>query len=554
MLTSPKKPSNNSKQYPHVFSNLNTNIGHTKLVEMDWVKQEIETLEHAGVISHSVSPGASPIVVVLKKSAPGAPPCHRKGVDCRKLNALQPETQRVDINQRPETKATPLTLHKLPKIDDIFTRLGGVRIFSTLDLWSSYYHIALTLESRQKMAFIMPFEKWEFFTCPFGLVQAPAVFSLLVSKVLQGLDFAIGYLDNIIIFWKNEEERLQHIETIFCRLPDAGLKLKLSKKHIHYLGHLISAEDVQPLPEKLDSIKNMPRPTNAKEIKQFLGLTGYYRKFVPQFADIAQPLTHPTKHDVEFIWTDWCEAAFKLLQELLCDQPIRVYPDPNKPYILYTDASKYVWAGILTQTHYIIINRQNIMEDLPVAYLSRLMRRRQLNCAALTKEAFAIYVSVETPLMAKATVVNIASTTPERLPGLGEPADPCDLETPIKMKVVDQEPVLPKGAFTQDSSLQTRNPICTELPENVEVLKELQAADPRCAKILKDIKNCKIADQKYSQFDVYQLKDGVLHATVVYNMERHDTVKLPSSLVEPVLTLAHDHSGHNGFQQICLRL
>lgn len=155
----------------------------------------------------------------------------------------------------------------------------GAKIFSTLDLRSGYYHIALMPESQQKTAFVTPFGKWEFSACPFDLAQVPAIFLLLISKVLQGLDFAIGYLNDITIFSKNEEH-LQHIETIFWRLAEAGLKLKLSKcdffkQPIHYLGYLISAEGVRPLPEKLDSIKNMPWPTNAKEIKQFLGLTGY---------------------------------------------------------------------------------------------------------------------------------------------------------------------------------------------------------------------------------------------------------------------------------------
>ena len=121
------------------------------------------------------------------------------------------------------------------------------------------------------------------------------------------------------------------------------------QKHIQYLGHLISADGIQPLPEKLKSIAKMPAPKNPKEVKQFLGLVGYYRKFVPRFADISRVLTHLTKKDVEFKWTPECEKYFQILKEFLKQAPILRYPDPQASYTLYTDASKYAYAGVLTQ-------------------------------------------------------------------------------------------------------------------------------------------------------------------------------------------------------------
>ena len=131
---------------------------------------------------------------------------------------------------------------------------------------------------------------------PFGLAQAPAYFQLLMNKVLKGLNFAMTYLDDIIIFSENKLQHLEHLEVVFSQLREAGLKMKHSKcdffySKIHYLGHLISPEGISPLPNKLDCIKHMPALKDAKEIKQFLGLTGYYRKFVPRFADISRPLT-----------------------------------------------------------------------------------------------------------------------------------------------------------------------------------------------------------------------------------------------------------------------
>ena len=286
------------KQQHEAFSKNNRDIGCTQLIEMeidtgdslpvaqspytlplkhyDWVCQEIETLEKSGVIERSLSRWASPVIVVPKKFAPDEPPRRRLCIDYRKVNALQPEVKRTD-------KGTGcLSLYPLPKIDEMFSKLGGATIFSTIDLRSGYYHIGLTRESRAKSAFVVPMGKWQFKRTPFGLSQAPAYFQLLINKVLMGCSgFAMGYLDNIIIFSKTEEEHLQHLEEIFVRLRKFGLKMKhekcsFFKKHIQYLGHLVSERGFKPLPEKLESIRKMPAPRTAKEVKQFLGLIGYY--------------------------------------------------------------------------------------------------------------------------------------------------------------------------------------------------------------------------------------------------------------------------------------
>ena len=202
----------------------------------------------------------------------------------------------------------------------------------------------------------------------------------------------MGYLDDIIIFSKTEEEHLQHLKEIFECLRKAGLKLKLQKcnffkKHIQYLGHLISDEGIQLLSEQLESIAKMPVPQNVKQVKQFLGLVGYYRKYVPCFSDIARPLTQLTQKSEEFNWTTECDKCFHMLKDYLQEAPILRYPDPSVDYILYTDASKYAYADVLTQS----IDGT----DHPVAYTSRLFRGSQLNWAALTKEAYAIYMSVK---------------------------------------------------------------------------------------------------------------------------------------------------------------
>ena len=396
-------------RFDDIISKGSDDIGKTLLVEMDidtgdsppiaskpytlslkhydWVQKEITTLEKAGIITKSISPWVSPVVIVPKKSATGEPPQRRMCVDFRRLNKQLPEVKNISGGKG------CISLVPLPKIDELYAKLQGYKVFSTLDLRSGYYHIGLSDSAKSKTAFVVSgMGKFEINRVSFGLAQVPAYFQRLINEVLTDCNFAMGYLDDIIIFSKTEEEHLQHLEEIFERLRKAGLKLKLQKcsffkKHIQYLGHLISDEGNQPLPEKLESMAKMPVPQNAKQVKQFLGLVGYYRKFVPHFSDIARPLTQLTRKNEGFNWSTECDKCFHMLKDYLQEAPILRYPDPTADYILYTDASKYAYAGVLTQS----IDST----DHPVAYTSGLFRGSQLNWAALTKEAYAIYMSVK---------------------------------------------------------------------------------------------------------------------------------------------------------------
>ena len=192
---------------------------------------------------------------------------------------------------------------------------------------SGYYHIVLSEESRPKSVFVSSFGKWELKRCPFGLAQALAYFQRLVNEVLSGLTFAFGYLDDILLFSPDMETHLEHLSILFERLQGADLKLKevkrnFLKKHIQYLGHIVSGEGITPLPEKLDSIQKMLPPKTLKEVKQFLGLIGYYRKFIPRFSDLPRPLNALTRKNVEFEWTQICQESFDLLKASLMIEPI----------------------------------------------------------------------------------------------------------------------------------------------------------------------------------------------------------------------------------------
>ena len=324
-------------------------------------------------------------MIVPKKSVPGEPPRRRMCVYYRRINKLQPVVTKADSGKG------CISLIPLPKIDELYAKLKVYKVFSSLDLRSGYCHIGLTESAKPKSAFVLSsLSKYQFNRVPFGLAQAPTYFQKLINDVLKGCSFAMGYLDDIIIYSRSEKEHLEHLEEIFIRVKAAGLKLEkccFFKKHIQYLGQLISAEGIQPLPEKLESITKMPASKNPKEVKQFLRLVGFYRKFVPRFADISRVLTHLMKKDVEFKWTPECEKCFQILKEFLQQAPILKYPDPQASYTLYTDASKYTYTGILSQ--------HSNGTDHPITYVSGLFCGSQLNWATLTKEAYAIYMSVK---------------------------------------------------------------------------------------------------------------------------------------------------------------
>ena len=197
-----------------------------------------------------MSPWANPIVIVPKKTAPGEPPHRRMCVGYRMVNSLAPPV----VKAHSKAKGV-LTFVPLPKSDEIFAKLKGSQIYSTFDMRSGYYHLELSKEAQAKTAFVIggPIGgKWEFKVCPFGLTQAPAYFQRLVHQVLEGLTFAFGYLDDILIFSKNMEEHLKHVEILFQRLRQANLKLTVRKcnflkRHVQYLGYLISGNGIEPV-------------------------------------------------------------------------------------------------------------------------------------------------------------------------------------------------------------------------------------------------------------------------------------------------------------------
>ena len=264
---------------------------------------------------------------------------------------------RFCVDFRQLNAATVKDAHPLPRIDDLLDALHGAKWFSTLDLKSGYWQVPIAEQDKEKTAFRTSSGKlFEFNQVPFGLCNAPATFSRLMDRVLAGLHWetCLFYLDDIIVFSSTWEEHFARLREVFARLRHAKLKLGATKctfaaKEVSYLGHRVTEEGLLPDPSLLAAIRDIPPPKTATEVLSFLGLAGYYRRYVKGFAAIAAPLHALTRKDALFHWSEDCQAAFDQLKARLTTSPITAFPDFSQAFRLYTDASTAGLGAILAQ-------------------------------------------------------------------------------------------------------------------------------------------------------------------------------------------------------------
>ena len=248
---------------------------------------------------------------------------------------------------------------------------------------------------REKTAFSTPNGLYQFKVMPFGLSGAPATFQRMMDKLIQGLGACTAvYLDDIIIFSENWKEHIQHVREVLFRLRRNNLTAKAKKcqfaMECKYLGHVVGNGQVKPDPEKVLAVSQFPNPLTKKEVRGFLGLTGYYRKFIENYAKIALPLTDLTKKCLpdKVNWTEECDTAFKTLKRALCQAPILNNPDFNAAFILQTDASDRGVGAVLSQLN-------NEGRDRPIAFFSRKLLPREQRYSTVEKECLTIKLAVE---------------------------------------------------------------------------------------------------------------------------------------------------------------
>ena len=293
-------------------------------------------------------------------------------VDYRKLNAV-----------------TIKDAYPLPRIDDTLDALSGADCFSTLDLASGYWQVGMEEEAKEKSAFVCGEGLYQFQVMPFGLVNAPATFERLMERVLTGLQWqtCLVYLDDIIIYSKGADEHRRRLEEVLGRLSAAGLKLKpakcqLMRRSVTFLGHVVSSSGVATDPEKIGAVREWQTPDTLSNLRSFLGLCSYYRRFIKGFSTLAKPLTKLTEKGKEFVWGEDQAAAWGELKRRLVSAPILAYPDPKKTFILDTDASGVGIGAVLSQ-------EQDGGERV-IAYGSRTLTKEERRYCVTRRELLAI--------------------------------------------------------------------------------------------------------------------------------------------------------------------
>ena len=339
-----------------------------------FIKRHLQEMIQNGIICESTSPYSSSVVLVKKKNGE-----IRFCVDFRKLNS--------------KTIKDP---QPIPRIQDLTSYFKGAKIFSTIDLFSGFWQIEVDEKDRYKTAFTCDMGHYHFIRLPMGLCNSPATFQRLMQTVLGPVlhQFALVYLDDIIIYSDTMENHIIHLETVLELLHKAGLKIKLEKcefvmTEIIYLGHIISSEGIRPNPKKIEAVSNYPAPVNVNQLRTFLGLANYYRRYIKDFAKIAHPLTELTKKNKAWIWEAEQDYAFNALKFKLTSSPILGHPDLHTAqYFIDTDASQYCVGGVLSQI-------QNLADKV-IAYTSRHLNEQETNWSTFEKELFAVKHSVET--------------------------------------------------------------------------------------------------------------------------------------------------------------
>lgn len=298
------------------------------------VREIVNDLIMNNIIQESESPFASPILLVKKKEG-----SYRMCVDFRELNSY-----------------TVKDRYPLPLIEDQLDRLGKGKIFTSLDMSSGFHQIPIDPESVHKTAFVTPDGHYEYLRMPFGLANAPAVFQRAINKALGDLKntVALVYLDDVLIPSETFEENLQSLDLVLKALHKAGFSLNLKKCHffqskLEYLGREISSEGIRPGMRKVEALQKSPIPTTTKQVRQLMGLAGYFRKFIPEFASRTACITKLTRTGESFKWTEEQELARKYIIDCLTSRPLLCVFDPDLPTELHTDASSIGYGGVLLQ-------------------------------------------------------------------------------------------------------------------------------------------------------------------------------------------------------------
>lgn len=338
------------------------------------LNDELDRMLKEGIVEPSKSPWSSPVILVPKDGGKR----HRFCVDYRALNAV-----------------TRKDAYPLPYISTILDRLKGARWLSSLDIKSAYHQVSVKKSSRECTAFTIPGRGlFQFRRMPFGLTNAPATWQRLIDQVIGAElePYVFVYLDDIIVISPDFDTHIKVLGEVLDRLLSAGLTVSREKCHfcrpsLRYLGYVVDAEGLHVDVAKVEAMLNVPPPRNAKEVRRFIGMSSWYRRFIPNFSTIIAPITKLTQKNITFRWTEPCQQAFNTIKNCLVSAPVLTCPDFAKPFVLQTDASAYGLGAVLTQSY---PDGEHV-----ICFLSRTLTKAERNYSTTERECLAVIWAVE---------------------------------------------------------------------------------------------------------------------------------------------------------------
>ena len=336
------------------------------------LRDEVKYLVDHNLATVSRSPWASPCLLVTKSNG-----SNRLCTDFRKVNAQ-----------------TIKDSYPLPRIDDILDSIGQAKFLTQLDLLKGYYQIPLTERAKEITAFITPFGLFQYQRLPFGLCNAPATFQRMINGIIAGMEGVYAYLDDILIVSDTWEDHIKKLWKLFAELEKFKLTINLAKSNfgkgkVEYLGHVIGSGEIYPKQRNLTAILDFPTPTTRKEVRRFLGMASYYRKFCKNLSEVAHPLINLTSPKKTFVWDADCEHSLGQIKKLLCSPPILTTPDPCKPFTLQVDACDTGVGAVLLQ------NDEATGTLKPISYFSHRLKPHHRSLSTVEKELLAIILSVK---------------------------------------------------------------------------------------------------------------------------------------------------------------
>jgi transposase InsO family protein len=528
------------------------------------IEENLTEMIKQGIISPSKSPWASPVILAPKKDG-----SLRFCIDYRKVNSM-----------------TVRDAYPIPRIDDTLDSLQEAKFVSTLDLRSGYWQVEMDKNSQEKTAFVTHKGLFQFNVMPFGLTNAPATFQRLMDIVLAGLKWqcCLVYIDDVVIYSPTFEQHLIDLRNVFQALQSANLTLKASKcqfcrREMRYLGHVITQHGIKPDPDLTKSVTNFPQPKKVKDVQSFLGLTGYYRRFIKDYAKIAEPLfkqlRNAQKSNHHLQWSQECTYAFEALKMKLTNAPIMNTPNFEKPFILELDACEYGLGAVLTQEY-----DEN---KYVIAYGSRTLSTAERNYGATEREALAIVWATKhfRPYL-EGNKIFIRSDC-KALEWMRNAKDVTGrlARWAIKLSAFQIEEIRYRpGKANANADSLSRNPIPAEIDkvlelstvetainlwENTNILDNIrteQQADSKLQPIIQRLQS-QTPQESNDKRNPYAIINGILYK--IKNSNRHYNLRIlgnkhllvvPKSMQQKILQWAHDHptAGHSGQQKTLFRL